>query len=659
MSAEELLACTLTYRTAPVRSTPIPDRFEDKREAISTFFDVLMHEAHESMATPLEHAPLKPYLHPVDIHTSEPGIVDSREGTHVLRGTPLLRVKYAHFKSRLESVRERGRQLESRALAAAAGGVAVGGVAAGGDRSGSGTTRFEAEEGGGSPPKKKKKKVVMDETNSLAREEKKAATAIAREERARQSREERASETLEERAARLLEAKCKRERSKANAAGSSAREQSEVVAASTAAAAKASTAAKAVEECGEVEQKEGRDSEDDGVVVHDTSLQSELRSLVKRRKRAGVEFFAHPLPHHRHLLALQLCDPSSELVGALLDGSESDAVEVIQGPPGTGKTRALVDRLRDAAGRVFLCAPTNVGAVNLYKRCVESEMVDVSLVLPPERIPQGTVVHSTDPRCRVVCSTISARCGPMLLCHDFENVFVDEAAMCQEAWVWTLLRNDVRRLVLAGDVRQLPAMASTSGVVLHHERSLMERLVVRLEYANVSTMMTQNRMAPEILAFPNRAFYGDSLRCGPFAPPCGCIQVVEVDDGAEEVVRSSYRNVREAEAAVRAASASASANDDADVVILTPYAAQALLLLSFASGRQVHTLDSFQGREASTVVLSVVRDGSSGLGFLCDDRRLAVALTRARVRMVVVASSVRRWPPCKLRSYVEQGGRSS
>ena len=74
MSAEELLACTLTYRTAPVRSTPIPDRFEDKREAISTFFDVLMHEAHESMATPLEHAPLKPYLHPVDIHTSEPGL---------------------------------------------------------------------------------------------------------------------------------------------------------------------------------------------------------------------------------------------------------------------------------------------------------------------------------------------------------------------------------------------------------------------------------------------------------------------------------------------------------------------------------------------------------------------------------------------------------
>lgn len=70
----------------------------------------------------------------------------------------------------------------------------------------------------------------------------------------------------------------------------------------------------------------------------------------------------------------------------------------------------------------------------------------------------------------------------------------------------------------------------------------------------------------------------------------------------------------------------------------------------------IHTSSSlilcipFQGREAEAVVLSVVRDGGAGMGFVDDERRLAVALTRARTTLIVVASNVDAWPEaCKLK----------
>ena len=82
-------------------------------------------------------------------------------------------------------------------------------------------------------------------------------------------------------------------------------------------------------------------------------------------------------------------------------------------------------------------------------------------------------------------------------------------------------------------------------------------------------------------------------------------------------------------------------------MLIAPYTAQCRLLLAQGTGREVHTVDSFQGREADGVVLCIVRDGShkgAPLGFWQDARRLVVALTRARVRLVVVASGVDAWP---------------
>ena len=74
--AEQLLACTLTYRDAEVRTTPLCSEHSTAERALEEWKKVLLHEAHEAMAQPLRALPEHLYLHPVDVDTDEPGIVD-------------------------------------------------------------------------------------------------------------------------------------------------------------------------------------------------------------------------------------------------------------------------------------------------------------------------------------------------------------------------------------------------------------------------------------------------------------------------------------------------------------------------------------------------------------------------------------------------------
>ena len=488
-------------------------------------------------------------------------------------------------------------------------------------------------------------------SDELKASQSRARSAVKRSERTEEAKRKRSAESSEEREERLRAAKEKRAETKkkkaAEAEGGGEKRLAPAPASAPAAAGEGSSP--------QVGPGDGGGAaiayDEDAAAQADVSIGSVLRraTATGKRARGKVKVYEAPLPHHRHLTALQASDPHPGLLPALLRGEASDQVEVVWGPPGTGKTAELVRRAAahvrtssspGARSRALLCAPTNVGASNLYRRCVEEGLGDdVALCVPADRVPLGTAVLSQDPSRSIVCATISGRAGPALDAHGFDGVFVDEAAQCMEAWVWTLLRPDVTSLVLAGDVRQLPACVSETGVRLRHDRSLMERLVVDLAYGNVRRLEEQNRMAPELLAFPNAAFYGGVLRCGPRAPSAGTVEVRVVSDGREERVReTTYRNAAEADAAAELVA------DEEGAVIITPYSGQVQLLLAQRTNREVHTVDSFQGREADFVVLSVVRDGSAGIGFWEDERRLTVALTRARRRLVVLATTPDRWP---------------
>ena len=299
----------------------------------------------------------------------------------------------------------------------------------------------------------------------------------------------------------------------------------------------------------------------------------------------------------------------------------------------------LIQCIERLTGRVLLCAPTNVGAANLYERCLWSGYgSECALALAPDRIPPGTAVQSNDPTRRIVCATISSRSGPVLDGQRFDNVLIDEAAQCMEAWIWTLLRSDVTFVAMAGDVHQLPAVVSDTGRTLRHDRSLMERLMTQ-HYDNVTSLTEQNRMCPEILALTNGRFYDGRLTCGPHAPPSGTVRIVDVQDGREMTEGTSYYNPREVEEVQKICR-----NAPSKVTVLCPYVAQCRRILALGLGVAVHTIDSFQGREADTVVVSFVRDGTTGLGFWSDYRRFVVALTRARRELVIVVSRRSAWP---------------
>jgi len=105
-------------------------------------------------------------------------------------------------------------------------------------------------------------------------------------------------------------------------------------------------------------------------------------------------------------------------------------------------------------------------------------------------------------------------------------------------------------------------------------------------------------------------------------------------DGTEEEIGTSFVNRREAQKAVEIAKELRSTFEN--VIILTPYTGQCSCMLSQQSGVPIHTIDSFQGREADAVVVSIVRTHS--IGFWKEPGRLNVALTRARKALVVLGN---------------------
>ena len=588
----------LTYYEADLRTEPLTATFPSAGAAIDAQMHVLLHEAREAMANERA-APTDSHMTPFDIDTEMPGVLVGTEEAS-FASTEVRRMNYQRAKERL------GKSSVSPPDAASA--DAVFSVAA------------EAAE----------KEAAKVQKRSL----KAAQTKAANENAKAAQREQRKAETPEEKRERIAEEKRQRaERAEKRQAegGDEARRKAAKKPTSDAAPKKAATP---TDLYGEPEDATLRSA-----MSQHYGQSATRRKAGKRPDGTPRKFFESPLPFHRHLYGLTRCSVPASLEPTLLRAEASDAVEVIVGPPGTGKTHELVRRIaeyrRGGKGSVFACAPTNVGAANLYRQLVAHGLGDdVALVVPAERVPAGTVVLSNDPSRPIVCATVSARSGP-LDGRDFHALFVDEACMLIEAWAWTLLRGTVEKVVLAGDPRQLPAVTSQSGARLGHERSLMERL---LDSGYPHTALhAQHRMAPPIHEFVNANFYDGVLTIGGHAPSDGSFEVRFVASASERAVGTSYRNDVEVDA-ISEFLGTCSEEERAGAVVVCPYVAQCQTVLARKLDVDVHTVDSFQGREAATVILTTVRDGTSGSGFWEDRRRMVVALTRARHRLVVFTS---------------------
>ncbi len=254
-------------------------------------------------------------------------------------------------------------------------------------------------------------------------------------------------------------------------------------------------------------------------------------------------------------------------------------------------------------------------------------------------------------RAQVVLATLTSLDAPPLAGRRFPLAVVDEATQGVEPALYlALLRAD--RAVLAGDHLQLPptvlsAAAQAGGLGV----SLFERLVALHGDGAKVTLAEQHRMNARIMAFPSEALYGGALRAHPAvadrAVDGAPLEVVDTAGrGFEEETpegSDSKQNAGEAElAAAEVRRVLALGIAPADVAVISPYDAQVqrlrqLLAAEVEAGLEVDTVDGFQGREKEAVVVSLVRANESGeVGFLADVRRMNVALTRARSKLVVV-----------------------
>lgn len=252
---------------------------------------------------------------------------------------------------------------------------------------------------------------------------------------------------------------------------------------------------------------------------------------------------------------------------------------------------------------------------------------------------------------------------------EVNDLIVDEAAAATEPEMYIPFQFRPERLLAVGDPKQLPAtVTSQMAIERGLSRSLHERLMYDCNYKHIM-LDVQYRMKPEISAFPSDKFYGGNLCDGENVsqPDYGDQSVgilhgvpyafLQVHGNERQASSGSYENEAEAllvaklvgdlQNASRRHSGKWSSPDR--IRIITFYQAQVSLINRILAKRRcgevvVATVDSSQGCEADIVIVSFVRSnsgsGKATVGFLSDDRRLNVAITRGTFPNLMLCNKV-------------------
>jgi len=277
------------------------------------------------------------------------------------------------------------------------------------------------------------------------------------------------------------------------------------------------------------------------------------------------------------------------------------------------------------------------------------------------RMLERQAIHSILDRANVICATTTY--NPDLLGDRwFDLAIVDEACQSTEPGCWLpLLCSD--KIVLAGDHQQLPpTVLSTEAARQGFAKSMMERQI-ELYGDEVSRMLTvQYRMHRDIMKFSSDQFYDGELIAHDSVVEHRLCDLENVADneftqttvtfidsagaGWDEELEPnglSKRNPNEADLVLKKVQLLLESGLEAtDIAVIAPYAAQARLLRDRfeGTGLEIGTVDGFQGREKEAVIITLVRSNHENeIGFLADRRRMNVALTRARRKLLVIGDS--------------------
>ena len=262
---------------------------------------------------------------------------------------------------------------------------------------------------------------------------------------------------------------------------------------------------------------------------------------------------------------------------------------------------------------------------------------------------------------KVIACTLAGSANRLLTGMKFGTLFIDEAAQALEAACWIAIRK-AHRVIFAGDHRQLPpTIKSPEAMRGGLDKTLMEYIVENKPRA-VSLLTVQYRMCDTIMQFPNHEFYGGQLTSAPEVKYRGILDwdtAVEwidstPEDSGESASGLSRVNYTEAELTLASLQRyfekigkDRLLEENVDVGIISPYKGQVRLLARLLKRDKywkpfrrlitVNTVDGFQGQERDVIVISLVRSNEQGdIGFLRDLRRMNVAITRARMKLIII-----------------------
>ena len=291
-------------------------------------------------------------------------------------------------------------------------------------------------------------------------------------------------------------------------------------------------------------------------------------------------------------------------------------------------------------------------------------------ILKAARNLENYILEDQFEKARVIACTPVVASGRLLRDKLFDTVFIDEAAQALEPMSWIPI-SKAGRVIFAGDHFQLPPTvkskkAETGGLKITLFEKCMER-------QKVDVMLNiQYRMHEQIMNFSNKKFYGGKLHADDevknrllssdpeelllnkafdFIDTAGCSYNESVNPETLSIANPEEANLLFIHLRLLLEQYySGSRKDIPSIGIISPYKEQVQYFkeyidthpewLPYKQQLSVKTIDGFQGQEKDIIYISLVRSNDTGeIGFLSDTRRMNVALTRAKKKLVVIGDS--------------------
>ncbi|HJH71136.1 MAG TPA: AAA domain-containing protein [Bacteroidaceae bacterium] len=267
---------------------------------------------------------------------------------------------------------------------------------------------------------------------------------------------------------------------------------------------------------------------------------------------------------------------------------------------------------------------------------------------------------------RVIACTLVGSANRLLTGQKFGTLFIDEAAQALEAACWIPIRK-ADRVILAGDHCQLPPTVKAPEALRAGLGHTLMQTIVKNKPDTVSLLKLQYRMNDEIMRFSSEWFYGGMLQSAPevkyrsildFDTPIEWINTEGLDCN-EEFIGENYGRINKSEAElsieqlkgyITKIGRERFLDERIDVGMISPYKAQVQYLRRlvrndaffkpYRKAITINTVDGFQGQERDVILISLVRANEEGqIGFLNDLRRMNVAITRARMKLIILGDA--------------------